>query len=303
MAVVSGGKRALLVGVSYKGDTSRELTGAAEDVKNMNSLLKKFLFPEESIHMLTEELGAKDPLKAPTRENIMKEMRWLVEGCRAGDSLVFHFSGHGRQRKDDNGDEVDGRDEELCPVDYKVSGNILDDDINDAIVKPLTQGVKLHAIIDTCHSGTMLDLPYLCRFNRMGLCSRYKWVGQTRWRLSPKKEWAMVPVGGHAISISGCKDYQNSLEPDNTQAGGGVMTWSFLEAVGSRRTMTYGELLDSMRAKVHHRLQQSSSGKCLVTGCLGSLAAKCLPCCFLSVQEPQLCSSKEFNVYEEQFIL
>jgi hypothetical protein len=53
MAVVSGGKRALLVGVSYKGDTSRELTGAAEDVKNMNSLLKKFLFPEESIHMLT----------------------------------------------------------------------------------------------------------------------------------------------------------------------------------------------------------------------------------------------------------
>ena len=112
----------------------------------------------------------------------------------------------------------------------------------------------------------------------------------------------MVPVGGHAISISGCKDYQNSLEPDNT-AGGGVMTWSFLEAVGSRRTMTYGELLDSMRAKVHHRLQQSSSGKCLVTGCLGSLAAKCLPCCFLSVQEPQLCSSKEFNVYEEQFIL
>uniref|UniRef100_A0A0D3FJB2 Peptidase C14 caspase domain-containing protein n=1 Tax=Oryza barthii TaxID=65489 RepID=A0A0D3FJB2_9ORYZ len=268
MAVVSGRKRALLVGVSYKGDTSRELTGAAEDVKDMNSLLKKFLFPEGSIHMLTEELGAKDPLKAPTRENIMKEMRWLVEGCRAGDSLVFHFSGHGRQRKDDNGDEVDGRDEELCPVDYKESGNILDDDINDAIVKPLTQG----------------------------------WVGQTRWRLSPKKERAMVPVGGHAISISGCKDYQNSLEPDNT-AGGGVMTRSFLEAVGSRRTMTYGELLDSMRAKVHHRLQQSSSGKCLVTGCLGSLAAKCLPCCFLSVQEPQLCSSEEFNVYEEQFIL
>lgn len=62
------------------------------------------------------------------------------------------------------------------------------------------------------------------------------------------------------------------------------MTWSFLEAVRSRRTMTYGELLDSMRAKVHHRLQQSSSGKCVVTGCLGSLAAKCLPCCFLSVQ-------------------
>jgi hypothetical protein len=96
-------------------------------------------------------------------------MRWLVEGCDAGDSLVFHFSGHGRQRKDDNGDEVDGRDEELCPVDYKKSGSILDDDINDAIVKPLTQGVKLHAIIDTCHSGTMLDLPYLCRFNRYSL--------------------------------------------------------------------------------------------------------------------------------------
>uniref|UniRef100_A0A0D9Z8B2 Peptidase C14 caspase domain-containing protein n=1 Tax=Oryza glumipatula TaxID=40148 RepID=A0A0D9Z8B2_9ORYZ len=170
MAVVSGRKRALLVGVSYKGDPSRELTGAAEDVKSMCDLLHdRFHFPKKFIHMLTEDLGAEDPLKAPTRENILREMRWLVEGCGAGDSLVFHFSGHGRQRLDDNGDEVDGQDEELCPVDYKESGNILDDDINDAIVKPLTQGVKLHAIIDTCHSGTMLDLPYLCRLNRYGV--------------------------------------------------------------------------------------------------------------------------------------
>jgi hypothetical protein len=43
---------------------------------------------------------------------------------------------------------------------------IFDDEINEIIVKPLSHGVKLHAIIDACHSGTVLDLPFLCRMDR-----------------------------------------------------------------------------------------------------------------------------------------
>ena len=93
-------------------------------------------------------------------------MRWLVEGCTSGDSLVFHFSGHGMQKLDNNGDEVDGYDEAICPLDFEDRGVILDDEINETIIRPLGPGVKLHAIVDTCHSGTILDLPYLCRISR-----------------------------------------------------------------------------------------------------------------------------------------
>lgn len=94
-------------------------------------------------------------------------MRWLVHGCQPGDSLVFHFSGHGSQKVDKDGnDERDGFDETLCPVDYETNGMILDDEINEALVRPIPPRAKLHAIIDACHSGTVLDLPYLCRINR-----------------------------------------------------------------------------------------------------------------------------------------
>lgn len=88
---------------------------------------------------------------------------WLVQGCQPGDSLVFHYSGHGSRQRNYNGDEVDGYDETLCPLDFETQGMIVDDEINATIVRPLPHGVKLHAIVDACHSGTVLDLPFLCR--------------------------------------------------------------------------------------------------------------------------------------------
>lgn len=94
-------------------------------------------------------------------------MRWLVEGCQPGDSLVLHFSGHGSREVDRSMDEVDGYDEAICPVDYEHEGKIVDDEINSTIVRPLPQGAKLHAVIDTCFSGTVLDLPFMCRINRL----------------------------------------------------------------------------------------------------------------------------------------
>lgn len=79
---------------------------------------------------------------------------------------MFHFSGHGSSQLDNNMDEIDGCDETLCPVDYETQGMLLDDEINATIVRPLPHGAKLHAIIDACHSGTVLDLPFVCRMNR-----------------------------------------------------------------------------------------------------------------------------------------
>ena len=108
-----------------------------------------------------------DPYKRPTKRNIRMALYWLVQGCQPGDSLVFHYSGHGSQQKNYTGDEVDGYDETLCPSDFESQGMIVDDEINATIVRPLPQGVKLHAIVDACHSGTVLDLPFLCRMDRL----------------------------------------------------------------------------------------------------------------------------------------
>jgi len=69
--------------------------------------------------------------------------------------------GHGGQTEDENGDEEDGYDEVIYPVDFKTAGHIVDDEIHYHVVRPLQAGVRLTAIFDSCHSGSVLDLPYI----------------------------------------------------------------------------------------------------------------------------------------------
>ncbi|KAK1602393.1 hypothetical protein QYE76_016490 [Lolium multiflorum] len=289
--VARGKKRAVLVGVSYTG-TDYELRGTVNDVDSMKSLLcGKFGFPSNCILVLTEK-KSDDPYMVPTRENLLLAMRWLVEDCDAGDSLVFHFSGHGVQKLDTNGDEVDGYNEALCPLDFEEKGKILDDEINETIVRPLRPGVKLHAIIDTCHSGTILDLRYLCRLSRTGY---WQWENHTRQPEKPKGT-----SGGLAISISGCKDDQKSADssgfPESAEIG--AMTDSFIKAVQSEPGTTYGRLLSAMRGTIR---DGQGMGRRLLPGRVGSFVRKMVTSS--SVQEPQLCSSEVFDIYRKPFLL
>jgi flagellar biosynthesis GTPase FlhF len=63
---------------------------------------------------------------------------------------------------DTSGDEEDGLDEILIPGDYKENGQIVDDWIFDEFVCKVAGGVHVVAMIDCCHSGTAMDLPYVC---------------------------------------------------------------------------------------------------------------------------------------------
>lgn len=96
----------------------------------------------------------------PTGANILQGFAWLVEGAKAGDDLFMHYSGHGGSVPDDDGDEADKMDETLVPVDYMEAGQIRDDDIFDWLVKKIPAGCHLTVIMDCCHSGSILDLPY-----------------------------------------------------------------------------------------------------------------------------------------------
>ena len=76
--------------------------------------------------------------------------------------------GHGTKLQDDNGDEEDGFDEALVPLDYAEKGMIRDDDLFDILIKPLADGVSMFSLMDCCHSGTILDLPYIFKPNDDG---------------------------------------------------------------------------------------------------------------------------------------
>ena len=40
---------------------------------------------------------------------------------------------------------------------------MIDDELNALLVQPLRQGARLHALVDACHSGTAIDLPFIAR--------------------------------------------------------------------------------------------------------------------------------------------
>lgn len=296
-ASVHGRKKAVIVGISYKY-SRHELKGCINDAKCMRFLLiNKFQFPSESIIMLTEE--ETDPYKIPNKHNIRMALFWLVNGCQPGDSLVFHYSGHGSRQRNYNGDEVDGYDETLCPLDFETQGMIVDDEINATIVRPLPRGVKLHAIIDSCHSGTVLDLPFLCRMNRSG---QYIWEDHR-----PRSGVWKGSNGGEVISISGCDDDQTSADTAALSqiTSTGAMTYCFIQAIERGQASTYGNLLNSMRSAIRNAGNSSGGGGLgggVVTSLLTMLVAGGSVGGSLR-QEPQLTACEPFDVYAKPFSL
>ncbi len=90
---------------------------------------------------------------------------------------------------DKDGDEEDGYDEILIPGDYKVNGHILDDWLFSEFVTKIEAGVHVVAIVDCCHSGTAMDLPYVCGVgeNEIRRSEGFK-MPATGMELTPKKK-------------------------------------------------------------------------------------------------------------------
>ena len=110
----TGRRKALLVGINYFGQ-SGELRGCINDVHNVSKYLSEnFGYAREDMVTLTDD--QQNAMGQPTKENIIRAMRWLVNGVQPNDSLFFHYSGHGGQTQDLNGDEDDGNDEVIYPV-------------------------------------------------------------------------------------------------------------------------------------------------------------------------------------------
>ena len=127
------------------------------------ALLERFSFPEGDIRVLTDS--------AATRQGIMDAFRdHLIAKASPGALVYFHYSGHGQQIADDNGDELDGLDESLVTADYKsqsaqdgAATNLRDDTIGELLRQLRTRMVdpadgrfkgNITVTFDCCFSGT-----------------------------------------------------------------------------------------------------------------------------------------------------
>jgi metacaspase-1 len=140
-------RRGLLVGINAYTH-SNPLRGCINDVKQMQGVLSKYYgFAADSFKILLDQDA--------TLANITTGLAWLAEGGDDADAVrVFHYSGHGYFVPDTNGDEPDGRDEVLVPVDHDSAGFLTDDALK-VIYDRFPKSGNLTLIMDSCHSGTV----------------------------------------------------------------------------------------------------------------------------------------------------
>jgi hypothetical protein len=139
-------KKALLVGINNYA-YFKPLKGCHNDVRRMFAMLTD-LFHFDQINRLMEQ--------DVRRSELLWRMNWLIDGAQPGDRLLFHFSGHGAQTVDQNGDEGDRKDELICLYDMQWSDRnsyLLDDELWHWAQR-CPPGVRLIVSLDTCNSGT-----------------------------------------------------------------------------------------------------------------------------------------------------
>lgn len=155
-------KRALLCGVNLYAISGADLRGCVNDVENMKEVLTGlFEFDEDDIVVLQDHDA--------TKENVQRGLEQLTLGVSPGDVIYFHFSGHGSNVPDQDGDEADGRDEIFCTTDLDWRDPLRDDWMR-VLLDDVPDGVNLTFVSDCCHSGTItrslspLDVPRKERF-------------------------------------------------------------------------------------------------------------------------------------------
>ncbi|KAG8922039.1 Ca(2+)-dependent cysteine protease [Tulasnella sp. 418] len=285
----NGRKRGLFIGINYLAAPRAQLEGCINDAKKMRDfVITRFDYNEEDTLLLTDD--TRDPRNYPSKANIIRAMLWLVQDARSNDSLFFHFSGHGGFVKDKDGDEEDGYDEAIYPADYKKAGIIIDDYLHSILVQRLPMECRLTAVFDSCHSGTVLDLPYI--YSTQGIIKRTRAIVDTASRIreavgasvqgdlggvirgingvlknttggnyrAGKYARMMKSHPANAISWTACRDHERDADTRVAGQITGAMSFAFMSALGmsfdSKPKQTYYELLMSIRGILENKLPQ-----------------------------------------------
>ena len=206
----SQSKAALVIGINYTGHERGVLRGCINDTEKIIKFLKtRCGYTDDNIILLTDETENK-----PTKQNILNGLNNLAEKSKECKELWFSYSGHGSYLYSNSNDpESDYKDEALVPLDYQTAGLIRDDTIYNNLVKKIPTDCKLFSIVDACHSGTSLDLPYVYRVD-------------TGIKVNRPEENIC-----HAVKISGCRDNQTSADAYINGKFQGALTFAFIKTM------------------------------------------------------------------------
>lgn len=225
---------ALCIGINEYPGTGNDLNGCLNDVEDWQATFESRGFAVNTL------VG-----RAATGSQIRSAISNLMRSASPGDYLAVHFSGHGSFVPDQNGDEPDGFDECLCPVDVGSGGAIRDDELQELYaLRP--SGARLVVISDCCHSGSIVR--YAPRRNWPGGMRQGRTVAGAAVRFLPPSQFLQAPGrdqlpassvirraaprGPQAgLLLAACQDAERSQEDFFQGRANGVFTYTALWAL------------------------------------------------------------------------
>ena len=165
----------------------------------------------------------------------------------------------------------------------------MDDEIHEILVAPLPRGVRITAVMDCCHSGSIFDLPFSYRVdgsldiietdNRKAAIDAALKAGKALidgdklaaamhsatavWNLikqdDPNGQRPVVIRKSLAdvIQFSGCRDEQTSADANIDGQHTGAMSWALISSLEEHGLdQTYTELLGNIRTKLSAKYSQ-----------------------------------------------
>lgn len=213
MQVPAQTKRALVIGIGEQEDCSWVNINGDKDVPYVKEMLIRFGYND-----ITTLIN-----KQATKAGIVSAFKKLTRRCKEGDMIYIHFSGHGQQVTDVNGDEwPDTLDEAWIPYDaylkydakhYKGENHLIDDEINTLLTNirnRIGPDGALLVVVDACHSGGSTrgeDIGETVR----GVFDVFEIPGRHKGKSNKMAEqW---------LTLSACKDYQLNQEMKSPQLG------------------------------------------------------------------------------------
>lgn len=241
----SQSKRALVIGLGQQEDMNWGKINGDKDVAYVQKMLTNAGYKD--VRTLIN--------KQATKNRIIAAFKALTSRCKSGDIVYIHFSGHGQQVTDANGDEwPDSLDEAWIPYDaYLTYGekdkgekHLIDDEINvllTAIKNKIGNKGMMLVVVDACHSGdsTRGD------DEDDGLVTRGVWnefiipgVKKTKATKAPER-W---------LTLSACKDFQLNQEIKDPQVG--KLTYALYKSA-QKREVTFKDIeifMDQYRVRL-----------------------------------------------------
>lgn len=231
-------KLALVIGIGdYPAESGWYKIHGDNDIAIVTEMLEENGF--ERVQILSN--------KAATKKGIMDALDNLAKKATRGDVIYIHFSGHGQQITDLDGDEPDGYDEAWIPYDackaysenYQGQNHIVDDELFDYLslfrIIVGDEG-KIIVVSDACHSGTGSrgdeDVDVV-----RGVQEKFEMPAERNVGSAKRETTAW-------LFVSSCKAYQNNFEYRDAQGNyHGMLSYLLWENRAAMSDATWQEVM------------------------------------------------------------